>query len=199
MKIKSITDVITNSSTEVFIVNPGHTVRDVVEFLTDNNIPGWNQPIQIDGPESQIIQDLIDFGYLYDFESPESRAEYWIYRINRSDCPWEPGHGSGVLEKWKEFVLENPDRVREIFGKDQVTEEDIRRLSYWYNVPADLVQEFIDTLGDPLPEFLRLDPEYDYRSYLGCVGFSGTDDNSIPYDDFDRILDGLGGNRWHLG
>lgn len=65
--------------------------------------------------------------------------------------------------------------------------------------PPGFIDAFLNSWSGPLPETLKL-PDYKNAKYwIGKIGFSGDSDNSIPYEDFDKINDAFDGLNWHMG
>ena len=79
MKIKSIVNVITNSSDETFIIKTKESIDEVNEWLSEN-VRGWYDLQRVDSVKSPIISEIVDgFDYLYDSKDINSIKKYHRY------------------------------------------------------------------------------------------------------------------------
>lgn len=100
--IKSITDVITNSSTEVFTCRTTKSLREVSEFLR-RATSGYDQP-EIMSKDKGCLKRLIDFGYLVDPDDPESLREWILNAIFLTDS-WDEDYNFHEIPHAKELKL----------------------------------------------------------------------------------------------
>ena len=81
MKIKSIVNVITNSSDETFIIKTKESIEEVNEWLSEN-VRGWCDLQRVDSVKSPIISGIVDgFDYLYDSKDINSIKKYHIEQV----------------------------------------------------------------------------------------------------------------------
>ncbi len=219
--IRSRTDVITNSSTEVFTLKTTKTPDEVwAELKTFTS--GFERP-EIMSKDSGVLKRLIRFGYLID--RTDRKAVLWyqlktITEIFQEDDTPIPGSldtfrsfieyvfdNLGSLSKWlKDTAADNrwidckfwdnlsgtPDEfVKEVLQEEYIRDWQIQDIDYY---PPGFIESFLDSCQIPdIPEYLDAD------TYVGQVGFAGTTDNSISYEDFERICKDYNGHNWHLG
>jgi hypothetical protein len=130
-----------------------------------------------------------------------------------------------LLEAWLEHLWTNKDELNRYMKKkfppehwkikhgtcwEEITDHDkfIKRallgsLDYELedpeSYPPGFIDVFLNSWTGPKPKSLEL-PEYlNAKFWIGKIGCSGTEDNSIPYEDFDRINDTFDGSNWHMG
>ena len=80
MKIKSITDVITNSSTEVYLIKTSESEDQLSDWL-GINVQGWAGLHKIESSSDPDLKELIDYEYLYDSKSKKSMMEYHLKEV----------------------------------------------------------------------------------------------------------------------
>lgn len=134
-------------------------------------------------------------------------------------------HSKPLLKAWLEHLWLNREELNKFLRKkykpdhwkvrdgtcwEEITDHDkfIKRalqgsidyeLEDQESYPPGFIEAFLDSWTGPRPKTLEL-PDYNNAKYwIGKIGFSGTDDNSIPYEDFDKINDTFDGSNWHMG
>lgn len=201
MKIRSITDVITNSSTEVFLLETNKSLEEV-ERILGGLTTGYRPPEILTDKKSGILGEISDFGgCLYD---DESKQEYMYSRL-------EHNFREDITKLWNEYVWENQEYLDQEIRKSYsyysgVSKGKLKEFCadslYWYvdSIPEDFLPNFLEKVwAKPLPKFLEIPPELTFEYWKGKIGIIGEKDNSIPYDDFDKILSIFGGISFHLG
>lgn len=226
--IQGVSDVITNSSTELFTLKTDKTLSEVKEFLKDN-ISGYYCSPEVMSKDKGVLKTLIDFGgYVYDpdemwkFYNDQLLIDWLQIRgynealkseADEMFAKWAAEHIDMIEKSTAEFISfggETDERSKdfEYIGwwgvKDRILKyikgnpRIVNKYKDWY-VGKYFTSEFVQSLGDNIPEFLKLRPENNANNYVGKIGFMGEWDNSIPYEDFEVINVGLNGENWHLG
>jgi hypothetical protein len=214
MKIKSVTDVITNSSTEVFILNTDKSLEEVTKILYEIS-SGFKDP-EICQKSGEVLQSLLNFGYIFDKNDPESMEDfYWQVISHSSYFDWDTCKDieiPGIKEIQEEFVDYIWERRKEInklrkssryefIKKDLIKSKkdiDISRYSFG-RFPSRFITGFLKQYEGTLPSAFNLPEVMDVKTYVGKVGFIGKGDNSIPYESWDKINKLFKGTNWYLG
>ena len=238
MKIKSVTDVITNSSSEVFTLKTNKTKEEVFEWLKENvkwykDHNKWysNNPYPFTEPEvmtkdSGVLEWLIDFGYLYDSQNPEDVEKYKLqnclhyantdfYNDDYDFCIRK--NGIIVRTAWIDFCENNMEELLTYFPEDYTAQDfwerfDLEEDWHYENLyPADgwsnkynpFFKKFIEWYEKKYPNYIpkwwSIPECLDVNTYVGKIGFNSIDDNTIMYEDFEKILNEFGGEHWHMG
>ena len=124
MKIKSIVNVITNSSDETFIIKTNESIEEINEWLSEN-VRGWCDLQRVDSVKSPIISEIVDgFDYLYDSKDINSIKKYHIEQVF---CSVERGTynvtkeeleiRANLCDKWLIFLAENRSLINKIARK----------------------------------------------------------------------------------
>ena len=183
MKIKSITDIITNSSTEVFVFNTNE--KDIVNNYV-SNIKGVNIPELLE-KDSVLYKELINRRYLFNTIN-EYLLDYLI-------------EGPLIKELQKKFItyVKNLDIDKEDIN-DVISTLDIRDsigvLFAWKyrNFVINFIKEYYKDFPD---ELKNIPNELNINNYLGKYYVSSIDDNTISYNDIEYLEQF--GLRVHLG
>lgn len=234
MKLTSISDVITNSSTEIFTLQTDKNLESVYEWLEENVKWPWKNPPEgypftkpeIMMPDSGVLKKLIDFGYLYDSKNPFDVKKYklkhclnYAVSLYDEDCDFKiKRFGITVRHNWIKFCEDNMEELLTYFPSDGFTEEtfwekfDIEEEyfntylfpgSRWTNTYDDFLEKFINWYEQEhpkyIPEWWSIPKHLDAQEYIGKLGFSGIEDNSIIWDDFEKINNEFNGRNWHMG
>lgn len=241
MKIKSIVNVITNSSDETFIVKTKESIDEVNEWLSEN-IRGWCDLQRVDSVKSPIISGIVDgFDYLYDSKDINSIKKYHIEQVFCSigNALYDDNPTKEELEirvnlckKWLIFLIENRKLINKIARKRKkeswvfehyrlpkvddiyIGKHDLRNGNAIYNVypyyityineliPTWLYKKFIAQYcsENKTPSNWEIPKDMDINTYIGGYGFTTTDENSISYEDMEKIVHKYAeSNHWHLG
>lgn len=217
MKIKSITDVITNSSTEVFLLETDKTLEEVKNLLPGIT-EGYEEP-EVLTKSGGPLRLVYDFGiYLVD-TSKETDVQRYIYGIlGMPDYQWEwenegipmPEDLKEIRKLWQKYFKDNLEYInKEISSKDKWFHalptdfpDPHRLLHIWdtEHLPLSFLDAFLkDVWGKPIPEALKIPKELSLGYWEGKIGFSGKEDNSIPYETWEKIQKTFGGTHFHLG
>ena len=179
--------------------------------------------------EGEVLQELIDFGYVVNPDDPKSMSGYLMRQILKTTYYDEHyikiEHSIPLLKAWLEHLWLNKEELNKFIRKkyspehwkvrdgtcwEEITDHDkfIKRalqgsidyeLEDQESYPPRFIESFLDSWTGPRPITLEL-PEYKNAKYwVGKIGFSGDSDNSIPYEDFDKIKDTFDGSNWHMG
>lgn len=239
MRIKSIVNVITNSSDETFIIKTNESIEEVNEWLSEN-VRGWCDLQRVDSVKSPIISEIVDgFDYLYDSKDINSIKKYHIEQVF---CNVERGSYTltkeeleirvNLCDKWLIFLVENRRLINKIARK--------RKKESWvyehYRLPKvdeiyleaitlnnggviyDVYPYYIKYINELIPTWLykkfiaqycsenktpsnwELPKDMDINTYIGGYGFTTTDENSISYQDMEKIMHKYTESKhWHLG
>lgn len=217
MKIKSITDVITNSSTEVFLLETDKTLEEVKNLLPSLT-EGYKEP-EILSKSGGPLKDVYNLGlYLVDTTQPKDIQRYMYGLLGMSDWQWEweneetpmPEDFKEIRRLWQGYFKDNLDYINEeISKKDEWFHalptdfpDPHRFLHPWdlKHLPLSFLDKFLKEIwGKPIPEALRIPKELTLDYWVGKIGFSGKGDNTIPYETWDKIYKHFGGTHFHLG
>lgn len=236
--VQSISDLITNSSSEVFILDTGKTceeVNDILKGFTSGFAypevfslkdyrewrkklrsgeieEGWSYPGTIfsiangwfKDPEDE--EDLLNLrmDFLFDpFDTIDYGNEYIAHGYSSSYK--EPIHDAFI-----EYLNKNWDKVAYDINRVLAEEEDdavdcidwktLHRHSYWLkDALEDVAKEFLKSYDGPRPTVWEISKAEDVRRLDGKVLVVSNDDNSIPYDTWDKINSLFNGWNIHLG
>ncbi len=170
----SVIDVITNSSTELFISNTGKSHEVIWEFLSDvNDLLELNDPSCGVGniftiTEENIGEFIKDNYYYLDNMVSETPEEHWDFTRNYY-----------IKKGW------NPNEWR-----DNECTQEIR--SSHSNEACDAYDKYIE-------EFVQKHMSEYKKKLIGKTILVGATDNSIPYEIFDILLKKLNAYHIHCG
>ena len=228
-KIKSITDVITNSSTEIFTCRTTKSLDEVSEFLK-NNTSGYRKP-EIMSKKKGCLKELIEGGYVVDMDDPVSINELKLRVILRApyrqsdpdfdrraklkrafaDYLWE--HKGEVSKYISENFSENywiNQNGGFLMSEPEFTESydsfvrnclkgNIWEIEYAEIYPDTFINSFLLEYQGDLSGLFDVHETHRADYYVGQIGFMGKGDNSIPYDTWDIIKKELNATNWHMG
>lgn len=198
LPIQSVSDVITNSSSELFVLQESGEL-DYIEKILENITEGFQSPIRFS------LKDYREALAEHDKRSPEIRSA--VYYI---DPLWSYGSYHHAIRNW--FTdLEDEDslldyRLNHIEFPWQNDEIDIEYKAWVKNNNYDSLDweeryslsiEFLKTYSGKLPSWWM--PENTLQELDGKVLVLSESDNSIPYDSWELISDTFGGYHIHLG
>ena len=192
MKIKSKIDVITNSSTEVFILNTERSLEEVKVILSKIT-SGYDTPVILKEGEG-ILDELVDWGYLY--------RDFREYLINVYFL-------ENLKDLWEDYIWKNRDAINEFNKHKSISKypkiyEESRQVLDVYDgrfevddFPKGMIEKFQEKYKSQLPN--EIPEDLRESSYSGKIGFMSCSDNSIPYDTWDIIENLLNSTNFHLG
>ena len=218
MKIKSVVDVITNSSTEVFTLNTKLSLDEVKNILKELLPEGGYEAPEVMKKGEGILKELEDFGYLYDPSKIEDIERYYLEVFSETER-WTDDYklekienADKLQEAWNTFVWNNRKRINDLFRKNYprrkedyipatVPRDEVFRCICSWDIEffPGLVSEFLKSYSGPYPDNFVLPDNLKVDHWVGKIGFSGTDDNSIDYEKFSAINGILDGINWHMG
>lgn len=236
--VQSISDLITNSSSEVFILDTGKTCEEVNDILK-----GFTSGFAY--PEVFSLKDYrewrkklrsgeIEEGWSYPgsifniangwLKDPEDEQDVLELRMNFLFDPFEVcNYGNGLIthsysstykepihEAFIKYLNDNWDKVNYDINRVLAEEEDdavdsidwktLHRHSYWFKEALwDISKEFLKNYDGPKPTVWEVGKRDDVRELDGKVLVVSNDDNSIPYDTWDKINNLFNGWNMHLG
>lgn len=236
--VQSISDVITNSSSEVFILDTGKTCEEVnnvlkgftsgfryPEVFSLKDYREWRKKLR-----SGELEESWDYpGTIFDiadgwFRDPENEEDVLELRIDFLFDPFEThDYGDGFIahsysSRYKEpiqdafidFLNDNWDRVGEAINHvlaevdedetDSIDWETLREYNHWFeDALQDISKEFLKNYNGPKPTVWEVSKNEDVRRLDGKILVVSNDDNSIPYDTWDKINSLFNGWNIHLG
>lgn len=239
IKVTSMLDVITNSSSEVFILDTDD-VKEINDWL-DDNVSGYNPPTIASNAPGNPLMELVDYGDLFDLSTEKGKCD--AYRCILGQLLMESGYyfqieqnirpkvTKSIVKKFCKFAQDNRDTINNHYreaikeslgeypkrvvvgqpdsGKKRSGETEIEYclrkhgVSEYisYDMPSDLIKTFFDNIiyESDRKEIDKVLERLDAQQYFGKVCFSSECDNSIPYEDIEKILSTYPGERWHLG
>ena len=191
IKIQSYSDIITNSSSELFQLRtdlPLEQVKKTLSTITS----GYLEPVLFDLKEYREFKNnhnsnhpkynvytSID-GWFYDPKDPEDIFTiYKYYLSNYYDSPRDL-----LQQEFIEFVNKNKYLINPYTIKDEAFSEFINSHVmpdvYTAHEKANIYMDSIEDLD-------------------GCILVLSEDDNSIPYEDINKIEEMFNCTRYHLG
>lgn len=210
MKIKSITNVITNSSDETYLVRTTATLEEVNKWLSEN-IEGVCPAYLV--KDSCDLQDWLDFEGLYDPSDPKSVLEYQIRAIGYFISSWHTKHGTLRFAKaWvrfinnhlKEFDLKEPVYLLHCRFRRRGFSY-VELINYWFfevseGMTPELMNQFIKHYKGKHPNW-NIPEELTVQHWIGAYKIDSECENSIPWRDMDKLWDKFSPNikRCHLG
>lgn len=212
MKIKSITNVITNSSDETFLIITTATLEEVNKWLSEN-IEGVCPAYLVE--DSCDLQDWLDFEGLYDPTDPKSLLNYQLDANIR--FIEKPGNSHGKIrfvKAWVRFInahrkelgLTNPVSIyRMVFRRKRRTFKHIFLKNYWRfeisnNMTPELMNMFIKHYKGKHPKW-NIPEELTVQHWIGAYKIDSEGENTIPWEDMDKLWYKFCPNirRCHLG
>lgn len=224
--VQSVSDLITNSSSEVFILETGKTCEEVNTILNTftsgfrhpevfslKDFREWRKKLR----NGEIEDDWSYPGSIFSiangwFKDPEDEEDLLNLRMDFLFDPFETidygdelivhGYSSSYKEPihdaFIEYLNSNWDKVGHDINRVLAEEEDdavssidwktLRRHNYWFkNALEDVAKEFLKNYDGPKPTVWNVSKREDVRELDGKVLVVSNDDNSIPYDTWDKI------------
>lgn len=237
--VQSISDVITNSSSEVFILEAGKTCEEVNTIL-NGFTSGFRYPEVFSLKEyrewrnekrnNPEIEYAFDYpGTIFSiaegwFKDPEDEEDMLDLRRDFLFDPFQtidysnglvghcfnPNYMEPIHDAFIEYLNRNWDKVDTIinsvlvkYDEEAVTSINwriIRRHHYAFESELEnIANEFLKAYDGPKPTVWDVSDHLDVRNLDGKVLVVSEDDNSIPYDTWDKINELFNGWNIHLG
>lgn len=229
IKIQSVSDLITNSSSELFQLRTDHTLEEVNEIL-DGITSGYLPPIVFK------LDDYYKATELYREQEPKLREKYlsgdnsdwYIYeeevsniypniKIYNTISGWffDEKDPKQIEQAYKHYVLgidslyntksilnSIQKEFREFVIKNNYKDPDFPNWWNPYNIEDKAFEEFKKI--HPIPPIEELEKYAGYygqniKNLDGCILVLSESDNSIPYETWDLINTLLNGINYHLG
>ena len=207
VEIQSFSDIITNSSSELFVLNTNNTIQKVKEIL--NSITsGYQDPIifnlesynkwkednsSVSNLESTYFNTVED--WLIDLDSEDSLFEYRLQAF-RNIMEYNSLEVCYFKESNIPFYTEFMKFAKTIGLKS------INSFSIYRENKEEKCKEFFNQFeksGNTLPSWWNPKEEDTVQGLNGKVLLCSCDENSIPYESFDFINEILNGYNLHLG
>ena len=205
--IQSFSDIITNSSSELFVLNTNNTIQKVKEIL--NSITsGYQDPIifnlesynkwkednsSVSNLESTYFNTVE--GWLIDLDSEDSLFEYRLQAF----CNIMEYNSLQVCYFKENNILFYTEFMK--FAKT-IGLKSVQRFNIYRENKKEECKEFFNQFeksGNILPSWWNPKEEDTVQGLNGKVLLLSCDENSIPYESFDFINEILNGYNLHLG
>lgn len=222
--VQSVTDLITNSSSEVFILDTDKTCEQVNKVL-EGITTGFRFPEIFHLKEYREWRRKIDNGeleveYSYPgtiftivkewFFDPKNEEDMYNFKKDFLFMPWCKDFGFKsycsntflpVQKAFMEYINNNWDTFKEYLSNISAPlnkESFLQNEWQLHSLPDCYVKEFIDNYKEPVYGW-ELEPKDNVENLNGKILVVSTDDNSIPYDTWDSIYMNFKGFNKHLG
>lgn len=229
IKVQSMTDLITNSSSELFQLRTDQTVEQVSEALKTMT-SGYYEPVLFDlkkyRENRNKLQEMLSDIHPGKDASDEEWKEYWrkAAQIERDNPDYvvmdtidgwffDPENPEDAFEVYKDYLCcrydpnrQGLDPLQEEFRQFVADNNYLRNKNNWnpfteWNIKEEAFDRFIASHEMPNPsDCARYSYYYGSIEQLnGCILVLSNGDNSIPYDTWDAINDTFNGTNYHLG
>lgn len=228
IKVQSMTDLITNSSSELFQLRTDQTVEQVSETLAKIT-SGYCEPVLFNLEEYRRDKDKLQ--KMIDAITPDSDAsdewdKYWAeerrlkeenpsYFVMDTVEGWffDPENIKDVREVYKSYLCNHYDwrgngdnelqkEFKKFVDDNHYLKSDNLYSPYFpWNIEEEAFDKFLASHEMPDPRECGRDA-YHYGSIEdldGCILVLSCDDNSIPYETWDTINALFDGTNYHLG
>ena len=225
ISIQSVTDVVTNSSSEVFVLDTDKSceqVNEILEKITEgfefpqvfhlDEYREWRnskkEKLGTDYPYYDIFCIAEDW-----FVDPKNEEDMYLFKIDFLFMPWSKiipgtdliGYSSDTFlplhEAFVEYINENWGIFKDyLFNVNYpLTKESYLDNKYEIKkIPDKYLKKFIDSYKEPVYGW-ELDPEDNVENLDGKILVMSTGDNSIPYETWKTIYENFSGFNKHLG
>lgn len=219
---QSISDVVTNSSSEVFILNNNKTCEEVnnilQSFTTGFRYPElfdledyrkWKKSTKDEDVDFHYPYSLYEFirGYFYDSDDEDDvinyRNDFLFYPYNYTFG--FPTYGGGYYERiqvdFAMYLNKRKEEVKKYIPEfKNATPETIIYGDYPFGkLPKSFYKEFYDSYRGELPKQMEIPDKENVKNLDGKILVLSENDNTIPFDDFDKINELFNGYNIHLG
>lgn len=236
--VQTVSDLITNSSSEVFILETGKTCEEVNTILNTftsgfrhpevfslKDFREWRKKLR----SGEIEDDWSYPGTIFSiaegwFMDPEDEKDVLDLRMEflfkpyqvidledrHKTCVYSNKYKEPIHDAFVEYLNRNWSMVGGLInqtlreeGEETVDSMDwctLRKNHYILESPLyDIAKEFLESYNDPEPTVWNIGKHYDVRELDGKILVVSNDDNSIPYDTWDKINSLFNGWNVHLG
>lgn len=226
VKVQSYTDLITNSSSELFQLRTDDTVEQVSETLS-RITSGYCPPVLFRYQDylkhRDEYEELIDEieerngedwkkSWEEELEVRKQHPDLFIYYIV-SGWFFDKENEEHVIDAYNKYLCADRysckamDKLQKEFQvfvlqNDYVDEDERRYPLTPYCVAKEAFTKFMETHEMPPLDEVKKWSNYSYgdiEDLDGCVLVLSEDDNSIPYDTWDTINHTFNGKNYHLG
>ena len=195
--IQSISDVITNSSSEIFVLDTDKSISEVIEIL-EAITTGFQEPIKFNLKEFEEtdFEEVEECDYFRYYDN----TYYDVVRNNFVDLNDERSVYRDKL--YRIYYYDGYEELQRLIDEelDKITKES--RNWYFYDVYTNpsCLKIAIDVIKKYEAEHGSVKPVNDsIQSLDGKVLVLSESDNTIPYETFDVIDYVLNGKHYHLG
>ena len=209
VKIHSVVDVITNSSTELFVCNTKESLQ-IVNDILQNILDEYN----MENVENNFSMDVFETPYIFDVKEYREWKSNNVHDHNNkfsSISGWfSDDKNEEDLKRLRMEIIENGTFSGMMNNKNPYEKrlcDASRTNGEWsYELRNEEVQKIYDEIKNSKikPNWWKIPWKYDYMDKTindldGCVIIAGSYDNSIPYDIWQNINAQLNGENYHLG
>lgn len=229
IKVQSLTDLITNSSSELFQLRTDQTVEQVSETLKTIT-SGYCEPVLFDvkqyREDKDKLQEMLDAIRPDGDASEEEWDEYWEkankieeenpnYFVMDTIGGWffDPEDPEDALKVYRDYLCcrynlnrQDLEPLQEEFRQFVTDNDYLENKNNWnpfteWNIKKEAFDRFIASHEMPNPNDCA---KYSYyygsiEQLDGYILVLSECDNSIPYDTWDTINDTFNGTNYHLG
>lgn len=238
LPVQTVSDIITNSSSEVFILNTDKSCNEIntilntftygfrfPEIFSLKEYREWRKKFR----NGEISYDEWTYpGTIFEiangwFKDPEDEEDLFELRRDFLFDPYQTlvyGDSSfrsysltyqePIHESFIKYINDNWDKVKDSVNEalESVNESKVDKLDwktlrynhYWMEEPLyTLTKEFLKTYNGPKPTVWEVDKNNDVRNLDGKILVVSENDNSIPYETWDKIKELFNGWNIHLG
>ncbi len=198
IKIQSYSDIITNSSSELFQLRTNLPLEQIKETLSTIT-SGYLEPILFD------LKEYREFKNNHNSNHPK----YDVY-ISIDGWFYDPKDLKDIFTIYKYYLANYYDSTRDFLQQEFI--EFVNKNKYFinpkityinpYNIKDEAFSKFINS--HVMPDIYTAHKKADlYRASIedldGCILVLSEDDNSIPYEDMNKIEEMFNCTRYHLG
>lgn len=195
LPIQSVSDVITNSSSELFVLQESGEL-DYIEKVLNHITEGFQPPIKFSLKDYREALDKRKNSFLDVLDDPHFRDPIWNYGTYYHTVKnWFVD-----LEDEKSLLDYRYDKLEYPWANDEINvlyKSHVKNLEDDWGGRYKAGIEFLKTYSGKLPSWWM--PENTLQEIDGKVLVLSECDNSIPYDTWEMIEDTFGGYHIHLG
>lgn len=224
ISIQSVTDVVTNSSSEVFVLDTDKSceqVHEILEKITEgfefpqvfhlDEYREWRNSKEEKLGTDYPYYDIFDIAENW-FVDPKNEEDMYNFKRDFLFMPWSefpefgitcysPNTFLPVHEALVEYINDHWGKLKKFLPEVSGQLNKQLYLKYKYairGIPDRYIREFIDNYKEPVYGW-ELDPEDNVENLDGKILVMSTDDNSIPHETWKTIYENFSGFNKHLG
>ncbi len=211
IKLQSFSDLITNSSSELFQLRTDKTVEQVSEILSTFT-KGYIKPVLFNIEDYRKHRK--DFDKLSEELPPYDEWSKYCERRKELISKYPEYYLYNTLDGWffderdkddlyfLRFIYASRDYtpIRSKFIKYLIENDGFENNNdlWFYNVKSEIAEKFFATCKFP-KDLFKSTRLKNIEKLNGCILLLSINDNSIPYSTFDQINKLFNGTNYHLG